>query len=158
MPIPAIIVTSLATIKEWFKTGARPDQSQFSATWDSFWHKHEGVVVKHPSQEDIDNQVKTLEVLTNQGPVKIPTAGNYTGSMQDLAASLGVGTVRSPATLFKFIQKGVGNEDLGVDEVGDVFCGWKNDGTERYPEAEWLGGDLSNSDNFKPLIRVIIEN
>jgi hypothetical protein len=28
----------------------------------------------------------------------------------------------------------------------------------RYPEAEWLGGALNNSDNFKPLITVIIEN
>jgi hypothetical protein len=33
-----------------------------------------------------------------------------------------------------------------------------NDGTMRYPEAEWLGGALNNSDNFKPLITVIIEN
>jgi hypothetical protein len=40
----------------------------------------------------------------------------------------------------------------------DIFCGWSNDGTMRYPEAEWLGGALNNSDNFKPLITVIIEN
>jgi hypothetical protein len=45
-----------------------------------------------------------------------------------------------------------------VDEAGDIFCGWSNDGTMRYPEAEWLGGALNNSDNFKPLITVIIEN
>lgn len=64
---------------------------------------------------------------------------------------------RSPSTTFKFVQKGYGNTNLKIDEIGDVFSGFKNDGTERYPEAEWLGGSLNNSDNFKPLITIIIE-
>jgi hypothetical protein len=32
---------SLATIKNWFKTGLKPTQAQFWDTWDSFWHKDE---------------------------------------------------------------------------------------------------------------------
>lgn len=52
---------------------------------------------------------------------------------------------------FKFVQKGYGNVDLLNHEIGDVFCGWKNDGTERWAEAKWLGGTLTNSDNFKPM-------
>lgn len=37
--------TSLNTIKNWFKTGLKPSQAQFWATWDSFWHKDEKIPV-----------------------------------------------------------------------------------------------------------------
>ncbi|MGV1019288.1 hypothetical protein ACTS9V_06550 [Empedobacter falsenii] len=33
--------TDKQTIKNWFKTGLKPTQTQFWATWDSFWHKDE---------------------------------------------------------------------------------------------------------------------
>jgi hypothetical protein len=39
---------------------------------------------------------------------------------------------------FQTNSKGFGNINLSVDEAGDIFCGWSNDGTMRYPEAEWL--------------------
>lgn len=56
---------------------------------------------------------------------------------------------------FKFLQKGYGNV-LPSYEIGDIFSGWKNDGTIRYAEAKWLGGDLDNSDNFLPLVQTEI--
>jgi hypothetical protein len=59
------------------------------------------------------------------------------------------------STSFKFLQKGFGNTGL-VYEVGDIFSGWKNDGTIRYSEAKWLGGDLNDSDNFLPLVQTEI--
>jgi ABC-type branched-subunit amino acid transport system substrate-binding protein len=34
---------SLPTIKNWFKTGLKPTQSQFWDTWDSFWHKDDQI-------------------------------------------------------------------------------------------------------------------
>jgi hypothetical protein len=34
---------SLATIKNWFRTGLKPTQAQFWDTWDSFWHKDETI-------------------------------------------------------------------------------------------------------------------
>ncbi|KQO21655.1 hypothetical protein ASF10_12965 [Flavobacterium sp. Leaf82] len=37
---------TLNTIKNWFKTGLKPTQSQFWDTWDSFRHKNEKVPVK----------------------------------------------------------------------------------------------------------------
>ncbi|QSW90690.1 hypothetical protein J0383_07740 [Flavobacterium endoglycinae] len=37
------MATNLNTIKNWFKTGLKPTQSQFWATWDSFWHKDEAI-------------------------------------------------------------------------------------------------------------------
>ena len=33
--------TDKNTIKNWFKTGLKPNQQQFWSTWDSFWHKSE---------------------------------------------------------------------------------------------------------------------
>ncbi len=37
------MATALNTIKSWFKTGDKPTQAQFWATWDSFFHKAEKV-------------------------------------------------------------------------------------------------------------------
>lgn len=34
---------SLSQIKSWFKKGLYPTESQFSNTWDSFWHKDEQI-------------------------------------------------------------------------------------------------------------------
>lgn len=67
-------------------------------------------------------------------------------------------SILSPATdftKFQFVQKGFGNV-LVEFEIGDIFKGWKNDGTIRYSEAKWLGGDLNDSDNFLPLVQTEI--
>ena len=61
----------------------------------------------------------------------------------------------SIATSFKFIQKGFGNSGLGF-EIGDVFCGWSNDGTIRFTEALYEGGLLTDSANFTPIIQTIV--
>ena len=61
---------------------------------------------------------------------------------------------RAPFNTFKFIQKGVGNENLELDQIGDIFCGFSNDRKIRYIEAVWLGGSQSDSDNFNPLAQV----
>lgn len=51
-------ITALATIKSWFQRQDKPTETQFSDTWDSFWHKLETVpkstielyeTVTHPS-------------------------------------------------------------------------------------------------------------
>lgn len=80
--------------------------------------------------------------------------GTYTGNASDLEKLV---LEKQPYNLFKFVQKGFGNTDLQNDEIGDVFCGWKDDGTLRYTEAKWLGGPLNTSNSFKPLITIIIE-
>ena len=36
-------IVNLNTIKNWFKTGLKPTQSQFWSTWDSFWHKNDSI-------------------------------------------------------------------------------------------------------------------
>ena len=37
--------TDKNTINNWFKTGLKPTQAQFWATWDSFWHKDEKIPI-----------------------------------------------------------------------------------------------------------------
>lgn len=43
---------NLSTIKNWFKTGLIPTQTQFWDTWDSFFHKDEQIPAS--SIQDID--------------------------------------------------------------------------------------------------------
>ncbi len=43
-------IQTLQTIKNWFKTGLKPTQTQFWDTWDSFRHKYEKIPL-----EDIEN-------------------------------------------------------------------------------------------------------
>lgn len=71
-------------------------------------------------------------------------------------STLGAAAVKTPFTTFKFIQKGFGNNDITTNEIGDIFCGWSNDGTIRISEAIWLGGSLTDSNNFTPLVQTEI--
>jgi len=41
------MATDITTIKNWFKTGLKPTQSQFWATWDSYWHKDESISISN---------------------------------------------------------------------------------------------------------------
>jgi len=80
---------------------------------------------------------------------------SVTGKMGWVSKST-LAAVRNPHTLFKFIQKGFGNTDLSINEIGDIFCGWSNDGTIRMSEAKWLGGVLTDSNNFLPIVQTEI--
>lgn len=68
------MAVSISTIKNWFKRGLRPTESQFSNTWDSFWHKEDQIPI-----ENIQNLQQTLEVskgvkttyLTLENPVDL---------------------------------------------------------------------------------------
>lgn len=72
---------------------------------------------------------------------------------EDWAKSVG----RAPANVFKFVQKGFGNSNLAINEIGDIFSGWSNDGTIRISEGIWKGGALTDSDSFTPIIQTEIE-
>lgn len=47
-------MTSLATIRNWFKTGLKPTQLQFYSLFDSFWHKSE--TIPAANIENLDNR------------------------------------------------------------------------------------------------------
>ena len=95
---------------------------------------------KKTALSQFDNDLEFVEDVTAAG-----TYGRKAGTWQLIADG-------SPAGTFKFIQKGYGNI-LETPEVGDIYCGWSNDGAIRYTEALYLGGLLTNSDNFTPLVQ-----
>ena len=47
-------MTGIETIKNWFKTGLKPTQEQFTQVWDSFWHKSEKIPI---------NQINGIEQI-----------------------------------------------------------------------------------------------
>jgi hypothetical protein len=49
------MATDINTILSWFKTGLKPTQAQFWASWQSFWHKDEQI-----PQSSIANLSATL--------------------------------------------------------------------------------------------------
>ena len=54
------------TIKNWFRTGLKPTQAQFWATWDSFWHKDEKIPISAIDDiETILNEKADREALQN---------------------------------------------------------------------------------------------
>lgn len=95
---------------------------------------------KPTSLSDFDNNLEFVEDVT-AGGVYGRSAGSWV--LINNGAS---------SNIFKFIQKGFGNS-LSTPEAGDVYCGWKNDGTVRYTEALYISGSLDNSDNFTPLVQ-----
>jgi len=62
---------SLITIKSWFETYDKPTESQFSDTWDSFWHKDESIPVA--KIQSFTNEVNSI-IDNNTGIVR--TTGN----------------------------------------------------------------------------------
>lgn len=77
---------SLATIKNWFKTGLKPTQSQFWDTWDSFWHKDDSIPTS--SVAGLDAALsglptpEQLAILATVAPVVVNVAGSATYALQ----------------------------------------------------------------------------
>lgn len=59
---------SISTIKDWFRTGLKPTQSQFWSTWDSFWHKDEKISITsiEDLQENLDTKVDVAQYETEK--------------------------------------------------------------------------------------------
>jgi hypothetical protein len=54
-------IQKLNTIKQWFRTGLKPTESQFWDTWDSFRHKYDKIPVK--DIEGIDNLLEGDKII-----------------------------------------------------------------------------------------------
>jgi hypothetical protein len=64
-------ITSIANIKNWFRTGLKPTQAQFWDTWDSFWHKEDQIPMSNvqglnttlntfATKTYVDNEISTI--------------------------------------------------------------------------------------------------
>lgn len=47
-------IISLSAIKAFFETGDKPNQEEFSNTWDSFWHKFSSGILKLWGNDNLD--------------------------------------------------------------------------------------------------------
>jgi len=76
---------SLNTIKNWFRTGLKPTQSQFWDTWDSFFHKDDAIPTASITGLDIAlaniPTSEQLAALAAVSPVVITVAGAATYSI-----------------------------------------------------------------------------
>lgn len=79
------MATALSTIKNWFKTGLFPTQTQFWATWDSFWHKDEEIPT--------DKITGLMDWLNSKADTAQLSAkldkGQYDGTAEDIVSLIG---------------------------------------------------------------------
>jgi hypothetical protein len=113
-------MANLNTIKNWFKTGLKPNQLQFWETWDSFWHKDEQIpIVKIDGIETIINAINN-HIADPEAHLLLERAKVYQ---------------------FKSFQifKASGNFNIFL-EIGDIGIGWLSE-TNFITHAIYLGGD-----------------
>jgi hypothetical protein len=92
------MITNINTILGWFRTGKKPTQVQFWASWQSFWHKDEMI-----PQSSIDG-------LTNVLNAKVETA-QFEAHKTDKSAHNGLFEAKEDKT-----QKGVANGYAPLNE------------------------------------------
>lgn len=68
-------MASLSEIKNWFRTGLKPTQIQFWATWDSFWHKGTPI-----PQSAVENLEETLASIGSGGRFGVDGEDNHVSS------------------------------------------------------------------------------
>jgi len=147
-------VKSIALSGEFMRNGKIFTFKNHNATPLTIWHNSGTGNVKllFPNEENFILQPnEVIQFSLNYYDTSIPSL-EYIG----IISSSGSVVLKSPFGIFKFIQKGFGNTDLSTNEIGDIFCGWSNDGTIRISEAKWIGGTLTDSNNFIPLIQTEI--
>lgn len=118
-------MANLSTIKNWFKTGLRPTEQQFSDTWDSFFHKNDKVPIA---------QVEGIDAVF--------TAINAATQAVANAKIVAVGQI----TVYKHPQNSL-LANNNVLEVNDVASGFFADGTFM-PFGMYLGGDLTDANSW----------
>ena len=118
---------NLNTIKNWFKTGLKPTQTQFWDTWDSFFHKDDQIPIA---------QIEGIQDVFN-------TINNHINSPTAHAQIL----VKSKIYNFGEFQIFKANGNTGqILEIGDVGVGFLANGTF-IPFGKYLGGDIQDVDN-----------
>lgn len=109
---------NLTIIKSWFQTGFKPTQTQFSDTYDSFWHKDEQIpIAKIEGINDIYNSIN-----------------NITNSAMFV-----------PFRLFRIFKHPTNTAAANkyILEINDVAEGFLSNGTF-IPFGKYLGGDIQD--------------
>jgi hypothetical protein len=115
-------MASLSTIKNWFKTGLRPTEQQFSDTWNSFFHKNDNVPIAQV--EGIDAVFEVINTVSAN------------------VRFVGVGQL----TIYKHPLNNLPANATSL-EINDVGVGFFNDNTFM-PFGMYLGGDPTIVDSW----------
>lgn len=87
-------VTHINQILEWFKTGKKPTQEQFWATYDSFWHKYE--MIPQNNISDLTGVLGGKEDKAQKGIAGGYAPLNRLGKVPDENLSLKVVSLTTP--------------------------------------------------------------
>lgn len=129
---------SLATLKNWFKTGLKPTQTQFWDTWDSFWHKDDLIPQTNidglttalsglPTEEQLDmiDDLVTAVSVSGSGTLTV-AAGKLLWKIVLLPTADGTAKAGLSAGASDFFERGVTN---GVPRIFGVDHYFQSSGT-----------------------------
>ena len=118
------MATDINTILSWFKTGLKPTQTQFWASWSSFWHKDETI-----PQSSISNLVATLNAKAEKSQFDAhKTDPNAHPNLILKARIIPIGGL--------LVFKVTPNENESEKEPGDYCMGMVED---RFINGNWNG-------------------
>ena len=128
---------SISTIKDWFKSGSRPTQSQFWSTWDSFWHKDEQIPVTsiEDLQENLDSKLDVeLYENNNAQSASFKNVGDGTPNVDTTEAAyregkIGVGEP-NPIETVDVVGSGKFQYTYGDNSVARSTLGGENTNSE----------------------------
>lgn len=120
-------ITPIATIKNWFVTGAKPTQAQFWAWLDSYRHKHDKVPVG-----DIDGLTNVLKPFNDH--LNDPNAHSGLLAKAKIYASGELQIFKAPL-----------NANTAALEVGDLVFGIVSG---QFIKAVYLGGETSILESY----------
>ncbi|CDF80558.1 conserved hypothetical protein, putative phage tail fiber protein [Formosa agariphila KMM 3901] len=132
------MATALTTIKNWFKTGLKPTQAQFWATWDSFRHKDD----KIPTTD-----IQNLDTYLDQKVDKVNGYGlserSFSQAEKDKLENLVSGDdIDISNKVDKIEGKGLSTEDFTTEEKAQVA----DNSLNKQLEVTDATGDLTLTD------------
>lgn len=136
------MATNINTILNWFKTGLKPTQAQFWASWTSFWHKDEII-----PQSSINNLTTVLNAKTENDQF------NFHKSDPNAHPEL-LGKIGFIPTGNFLIFKHPDNSNPAKEnllEINDLVIGFV--GTECIT-GNYLGGDITQKESFDIVTRI----
>ncbi|MWB96769.1 hypothetical protein GON26_20600 [Flavobacterium sp. GA093] len=135
------MATNINTILSWFKTGLKPTQAQFWASWQSFWHKDEQI-----PQSNITDLTSTLNAKAEKSQLEghnhDPNAheeaigekldkGGYTGTAKDIDER--IAAIENPDRVLKFGTINIAG--LAITIEANAFAWVLNKVTYLIPDA-----------------------
>lgn len=128
------MATPINTILDWFKTGLKPTQAQFWASWASFWHKDETI-----PQSSISNLTSVLNAKTENSQFNAhKTDENAHPQLLKIARIIPFGEL--------LVLKTNPDGDQKKKEIGDYCIGFVQDSIVN---GNWNGGDENLKSSYE---------